>query len=84
MSLFLLSAKFSQHAKANQVGQIQSPGFPDEPYGSNTFTQWQLRADPNNVIQLQFDTLLLEENCTNDFIRIYDSLAALESRTIQE
>lgn len=86
MPLFLLSdtLRFTQHAKANQIGQIQSPGFPDTPYPSNTLSQWQLRADANNVIQLQFDTLLLEDNCTNDFIKIYDSLVALESRAIQE
>uniref|UniRef100_A0A7N5ZPK6 Suppressor of tumorigenicity 14 protein homolog n=1 Tax=Anabas testudineus TaxID=64144 RepID=A0A7N5ZPK6_ANATE len=75
---------FSKHAKANKVGQIESPGFPDRPYPSDTFMQWQLRADVNNVIQLEFDTLNLEDNCANDFIKIYDSLVAIEGRAIQE
>uniref|UniRef100_A0A8C4DVY1 ST14 transmembrane serine protease matriptase a n=1 Tax=Dicentrarchus labrax TaxID=13489 RepID=A0A8C4DVY1_DICLA len=68
--------KFSEHAKPNRIGQIQSPGFPDSPYPSNTFIQWQLRADPNHVIKLVFDTINLEENCKNDFVKIYDSLTA--------
>lgn len=86
MSSFLLSdiLNFSKHAKANKVGQIESPGFPDRPYPSDTFMQWQLRADVNNVIQLEFDTLNLEDNCANDFIKIYDSLVAIEGRAIQE
>lgn len=46
--------------------------------------QWQLRADPNYVIKLSFDTIHLEENCKNDFIKIYDSLVSIESRIMDE
>ncbi|KAJ4935409.1 hypothetical protein JOQ06_016944 [Pogonophryne albipinna] len=86
----LLSTSFSRlfnyavHTKSNEVGQIQSPGFPNSPYPPNTFIQWQLRADPNYIIKLEFDTMNLEENCKNDFVKIYDSLVAIESRVMEE
>ncbi|XP_054650729.1 ST14 transmembrane serine protease matriptase a [Dunckerocampus dactyliophorus] len=76
--------RFSEHARSNHIGQIKSPGFPDTPYPPNTFIQWQLRADPNYVIKLDFDTLNLEENCANDFVKIYNSLVAIEARVLQE
>ncbi|XP_032361793.1 ST14 transmembrane serine protease matriptase a [Etheostoma spectabile] len=76
--------RYSVHTKLNQITQIQSPGFPDSPYPPNTFAQWQLRADPNYVIKLVFDTIHLEKDCKNDFIKIYDSLVAIESRVMQE
>lgn len=76
--------KFSEHTKTDNVQQIQSPGFPNSPYPSNTFIQWQLRADPSYVIKLDFDTMNLEEDCKNDFVKIYDSLVAIESRVMEE
>lgn len=76
--------QFSERTKTNHIKQIESPGFPNYPYSPNTFIQWNLRADPNNVITLSFDTINLEENCTNDFIRIYDSLVSIESRFMHE
>uniref|UniRef100_A0A8C9ZCZ9 ST14 transmembrane serine protease matriptase a n=1 Tax=Sander lucioperca TaxID=283035 RepID=A0A8C9ZCZ9_SANLU len=75
---------FSVRTKSNQIGQIQSPGFPDSPYSPNTFSEWQLRADPNFVIKLVFDTIKLEADCKNDFVKIYDSLVAIESRVMQQ
>ncbi|KAI3354045.1 hypothetical protein L3Q82_018600 [Scortum barcoo] len=78
------SFKFSEHARTDHIGQIQSPGFPDSPYPSNTFLQWELRADPNHVIKLEFDTMNLEANCKNDFVKIYDSLVAIERRIMEE
>ncbi|CAJ1064970.1 ST14 transmembrane serine protease matriptase a [Xyrichtys novacula] len=75
---------FAEHARANKNNQIQSPGFPHRPYPSNSFLQWQLRADPDHVIKLDFDTMHLEENCKNDFVKIYDSLVAIESRVMEE
>lgn len=76
--------RYSEHARSNHIGQIQSPGFPNRPYSPNTFIQWQLRADPNHVIKLDFDTMNLEDNCKNDFVKIYDSLVAIESRVMEE
>ncbi|XP_030264304.1 ST14 transmembrane serine protease matriptase a [Sparus aurata] len=83
-SSFSKFLSFSEHTRTNHLGQIQSPGFPDRPYAPNTFIQWQLRADPNYVIKLDFDTMNLEENCKNDFVKIYDSLVAIESRVMEE
>ncbi|KAM3616412.1 uncharacterized protein V6R79_017500 [Siganus canaliculatus] len=76
--------RFSEHTRTNHIGQIQSPGFPDRPYAPNSFMEWQLRADPNYVIKLDFETVNLEENCTNDFVKIYDSLVAIEGRVMDE
>ncbi|XP_062242553.1 ST14 transmembrane serine protease matriptase a [Platichthys flesus] len=81
---FSRSYSYSEHARTNHIGQIQSPGFPDNPYPPNTFIQWQLRADPGHVIKLEFDTMNLEEDCNNDFVKIYDSLVAIESRVMEE
>ena len=61
-----------------------SPGFPNTPYPPNTFTQWQLRADPGHVLKLDFDTFNLEEDCRNDFVKVYDSLVAIESHAMEE
>lgn len=76
--------KFSEHTRSNYIGRIESPGFPDRPYPPNTFIQWQLRADPGYLVRLEFDTMNLEENCKNDFVKIYDSLVAIESRVLEE
>lgn len=76
--------QFSEHAKSNHIGQIQSPGFPNKPYSPNTFLEWRLRADPSYIIKLNFDTMNLEEDCKMDFIRIYDSLAPIESLVMDE
>lgn len=81
---FSQNLKFKEHTRVNYIGTIESPGFPDNPYPPNTFIQWQLRADPGHVVQLKFDTLNLEENCKNDFVKIYDSLVAIESRVLEE
>lgn len=76
--------KFSEHTRTNYIGKIESPGFPDRPYSPNTFIRWELRADPGYLVQLNFDTMNLEENCTNDFVRIYNSLEVIESRVLAE
>ncbi|XP_046892314.1 ST14 transmembrane serine protease matriptase a [Hypomesus transpacificus] len=81
--------RFEEHTKANQIGKIDSPGFPNAPYPPNTFIQWQLRADPGHVIKLDFDAFNLEEGeadntCKNDFVKVYDSLVAIESRVMEE
>lgn len=83
-TLFRDYLRFSEHTRSNYIGYIQSPGFPNRPYPSNTFIQWQLRADPGYVIKLNFDAMNLEENCTNDFVKIYDSLVAIESQVMEE
>ncbi|KAK7883029.1 hypothetical protein WMY93_029203 [Mugilogobius chulae] len=76
--------KYSEHARGNFIGTIESPGFPNTPYPPNTFIQWQLRADPGYLVKLKFDTMNLEENCKHDFVKIYDSLVTIESRVLEE
>ncbi|CAK6957913.1 ST14 transmembrane serine protease matriptase a [Scomber scombrus] len=76
--------RYSEHTRTNKIGKIESPGFPNRPYPPNTFIQWQLRADPGYVVKLEFDTMNLEENCKNDFVKLYDSLVAIESRVMEE
>ncbi|CAN9511627.1 unnamed protein product [Ophioblennius macclurei] len=76
--------KFTTHTKPGQIKVIESLGFPNSPYPPNTLVQWQLRADPGSIIKLDFDTLNLEEDCKNDFLRIYDSLVAIEDQVMEE
>lgn len=68
----------------NSPGHVDSPGFPDSPYPSNAYMQWKFRADPGHRIQLDFQDLILEDDCQRDFIKIYDSLAPIEKRTVTE
>ncbi|XP_036005531.1 suppressor of tumorigenicity 14 protein homolog [Fundulus heteroclitus] len=83
-SSFKKQSKFLEHTKPNKVGLIESPGFPNKPYAPNSFTQWQLRADRGHIIKLEFEDMALEDNCKNDFVKIYDSLVPIESRALEE
>uniref|UniRef100_A0A9J7XLB8 ST14 transmembrane serine protease matriptase b n=1 Tax=Cyprinus carpio carpio TaxID=630221 RepID=A0A9J7XLB8_CYPCA len=78
------SVKTSHHAHGNQTDIIRSPGFPDSTYLPNLYTEWQIRADPEHRIRLEFDVLDLEKDCRNDFIKVYDSLAPSEKQVIVE
>uniref|UniRef100_A0A8C1L880 Suppression of tumorigenicity 14b n=1 Tax=Cyprinus carpio TaxID=7962 RepID=A0A8C1L880_CYPCA len=78
------SVKTSHHAHGNQTDIIRSPGFPDSAYLPNLYTEWQIRADPEHRIRLEFDVLDLEKDCRNDFIKVYDSLAPSEKQVIVE
>ncbi|XP_016356921.1 suppressor of tumorigenicity 14 protein homolog, partial [Sinocyclocheilus anshuiensis] len=78
------SSKRSHHAHGNQTDIIRSPGFPDSAYLPNLYTEWQIRADPEHRIRLEFDVLDLEKDCRNDFIKVYDSLAPSEKQVIAE
>lgn len=73
---------FSLHVKDG--GMVLSPGFPDNPYPPNVLVQWRLRAEAGFRIRLDFDTLILEEDCDKDMLKIYDSLAPIETRLITE
>lgn len=84
-SSFKQYLRFAEHTRAEHIGTIVSPGFPNFPYPPNTLIQWQIRADPGYVVQINFDSMNLEEqNCKNDYIKIYDSLVPLESRLVDE
>ncbi|KAM7405386.1 hypothetical protein PAMP_012653 [Pampus punctatissimus] len=68
----------------SKAGMIQSPGFPDSSYPASVYLQWRLRADPGHRVRLDFHTLILEDDCQEDFIKIYDSLAPIEHRVLTE
>uniref|UniRef100_A0A8D3BSP9 Suppressor of tumorigenicity 14 protein-like n=1 Tax=Scophthalmus maximus TaxID=52904 RepID=A0A8D3BSP9_SCOMX len=83
-SQFLFSARKSFNIHVSEAGSVQSPGFPDSSYPPNVYLQWRLRADPGHRVWLDFNTLILEDDCQQDFIKIYDSLAPIEHSALTE
>ncbi len=83
-SVYPASKQFAQHTRGSADEVINSPGFPNQPYSPNSFVQWQLRGDPDHVLKLSFDTFNLEKNCSNDFVRVYDSLVAMDTHLMAE
>ncbi|XP_056279708.1 suppressor of tumorigenicity 14 protein homolog isoform X2 [Pseudoliparis swirei] len=79
-----LTVKKSFSLHVSTPGVLQSPGFPDSSYPPNVYLQWRLRADPGHRVRLDFHTLILEDDCQNDFIQIYDSLAPIGKRVLTE
>ncbi|KAK5864153.1 hypothetical protein PBY51_001114 [Eleginops maclovinus] len=79
-----LFVKKSFNLHVSQPGVVLSPGFPDSSYPPNVFLQWRLRADPGHRVLLDFQTLILEDDCNQDFIQIYDSLAPIGQRVLTE
>ncbi|KAK2895025.1 hypothetical protein Q8A67_012254 [Cirrhinus molitorella] len=78
------NTKYASHTKNTAEEIIKSPGFPDSPYAPSSFVQWELRGDPGHVLKLSFDTFNLEENCANDFVRVYNSLVAMDKHLMAE
>ncbi|XP_032401257.1 ST14 transmembrane serine protease matriptase a [Xiphophorus hellerii] len=81
---FKTHTKLKIHTKPQEIVKISTKGFPNDAYEPNTFTQWELRGDEGSIIKLDFDTMYLEENCSNDFVKIYDSLVPIENRALEE
>ncbi|KAM3872280.1 suppressor of tumorigenicity 14 protein homolog [Diretmus argenteus] len=79
-----LTAKKSFSLHVREGGTLQSPGFPDSPYPPSTYLQWRLRADPGHRVKLDFDTFILDADCQQDFVKLYDSLAPIERRVLTE
>ncbi|XP_044066157.1 suppressor of tumorigenicity 14 protein homolog [Siniperca chuatsi] len=77
-------ARTSFNFHVSEAGVVQSPGFTDSLYPPNIYLQWRLRADPGHRVRLDFHTLILEDDCQQDFIKIYDSLAPIENRVLTE
>uniref|UniRef100_A0A8C6WPA7 Suppression of tumorigenicity 14b n=1 Tax=Neogobius melanostomus TaxID=47308 RepID=A0A8C6WPA7_9GOBI len=73
---------FTLHVKNG--GVVESPGFPNTPYPPNVFDQWRLKAEPGFRVKLDFHSLNLEDDCEQDFIKLYDSLVPIENRLITE
>lgn len=84
LSVFLSSERKYFNIHVDKEGVVQSPGFPDSSYPSNVYLQWRLRANPGHRVRLDFHTLILEEDCQQDFIQIYDSLAPIENLLLSE
>ncbi|KAL4647699.1 hypothetical protein GN956_G8101 [Arapaima gigas] len=74
--------RYSIHTSKGVKKRLKSPGFPNLPYPPSILVQWQLRSDPGHVIKVKFDTFNLEDNCSNDFIKVYDSLTTIETHLI--
>ncbi|XP_007552393.1 ST14 transmembrane serine protease matriptase a [Poecilia formosa] len=81
---YISETKSRIHTKPNEIVRIETTGFPAKSYKPNTFTQWELRGDEGSIIKLEFDAMYLEENCSNDFVKIYDSLVPIENRALEE
>ncbi|XP_047221815.1 suppressor of tumorigenicity 14 protein-like isoform X2 [Girardinichthys multiradiatus] len=79
-----ISERNSIEVHVRKSGHIDSPGFPDTSYPPSMSQKWRLRADRGHRIRLDFHTLILEDDCQNDFIKIYDSLAPIEPRLLTE
>uniref|UniRef100_A0A8C7CES6 ST14 transmembrane serine protease matriptase n=1 Tax=Oncorhynchus kisutch TaxID=8019 RepID=A0A8C7CES6_ONCKI len=63
------------------VQSFQSPGFPDQ-YPAQSRCQWQIRAPEQNAISVRFVYFHIEDDCSDDFVSIYDSLSPDESQAI--
>uniref|UniRef100_A0A3B3XWI8 Suppression of tumorigenicity 14b n=1 Tax=Poecilia mexicana TaxID=48701 RepID=A0A3B3XWI8_9TELE len=79
---FSEEAPINVHVRKND--HIDSPGFPNSPYAPNMAQKWRLRADLGHRVRLDFHTLILEDDCEQDFIQIYDSLAPIRPRLLTE
>ncbi|KAJ0000287.1 hypothetical protein NQD34_012129 [Periophthalmus magnuspinnatus] len=73
---------FTLEASEDQQS-FTSPGFPDA-YPAKSRCQWQIRASEENVISVDFPLFHIEDDCTDDFVSIYDSLSPDDSQTITE
>lgn len=63
--------------------RFSSPGFPKK-YPPRCRCQWQIRASEENVILVRFPFFHVEDDCTDDFVSIYDSLSPDDSQAITE
>ncbi|KAM9852302.1 suppressor of tumorigenicity 14 protein homolog isoform 2-T2 [Aulostomus maculatus] len=63
--------------------KFSSPGYPTG-YPPRSRCQWQIRAAENNVISVSFPFFHIEDDCTDDFVSIYDSLSPDDSQAITE
>uniref|UniRef100_A0A8C2WJ52 ST14 transmembrane serine protease matriptase n=1 Tax=Cyclopterus lumpus TaxID=8103 RepID=A0A8C2WJ52_CYCLU len=70
--------------EANTVAQrFSSPGYP-KGYLPKSRCQWQIRASEDNAIFVTFPFFHIEDDCSDDFVSIYDSLSPDDSQAITE
>ncbi|XP_053183488.1 suppressor of tumorigenicity 14 protein homolog isoform X1 [Scomber japonicus] len=65
------------------ASEFSSPGYPTG-YPPKSRCQWQIRAAENHVISLSFPFFHIEDDCSDDFVSIYDSLSPDDSQAITE
>ncbi|XP_054903943.1 suppressor of tumorigenicity 14 protein homolog [Poeciliopsis prolifica] len=58
-----------------------SPGYPTG-YKPESYCQWQIRAEQENTISVSFPIFHIEDDCSNDFVSIFDSLSPDDSQAI--
>ncbi|XP_042346441.1 suppressor of tumorigenicity 14 protein [Plectropomus leopardus] len=63
--------------------EFSSPGYP-KGYPAKSRCQWQIRTSENHVISVAFPFFYVEDDCSDDFVSIYDSLSPDESQAITE
>ncbi|GLD63533.1 suppressor of tumorigenicity 14 protein homolog [Lates japonicus] len=63
--------------------RFSSPGYPTG-YPPKSRCQWQIRASENKVITVSFPFFHIEDDCSDDFVSIYDSLSPDDSQAITE
>ncbi|XP_040899744.1 suppressor of tumorigenicity 14 protein homolog [Toxotes jaculatrix] len=66
-----------------KVNSFSSPGYPTG-YPSQSRCQWQIRASEDNVISVSFPFFHIEDDCSDDFVFIYDSLSPDDSQAITQ
>ncbi|TNN02445.1 hypothetical protein fugu_009932 [Takifugu bimaculatus] len=62
---------------------FSSPGYPKK-YPPRARCQWQIRASEENTIFVAFPFFHIEDDCSDDFVAIYDSLSPDDSQAITE
>ncbi|XP_077382928.1 suppressor of tumorigenicity 14 protein homolog [Festucalex cinctus] len=65
------------------ASEFSSPGYPSG-YPPRSRCQWQIRASATNVISVTFPFFHVEDDCSDDFVSIYDSLSPDDSQAITE
>uniref|UniRef100_UPI0037E8BAA5 suppressor of tumorigenicity 14 protein n=1 Tax=Semicossyphus pulcher TaxID=241346 RepID=UPI0037E8BAA5 len=63
--------------------EFSSPGYPVR-YPPRSRCQWQIRASEDKAIFVTFPFFNIEDDCSDDFVSIYDSLSPDDSQAITE
>ncbi|XP_068425211.1 suppressor of tumorigenicity 14 protein homolog [Clinocottus analis] len=63
--------------------RFSSPGYPTG-YPAKSRCQWQIRASEGDAIFVTFPFFHIEDDCSDDFVSIYDSLSPDDSQAITE
>ncbi|XP_010788004.1 suppressor of tumorigenicity 14 protein homolog [Notothenia coriiceps] len=62
---------------------FHSPGYP-KGYPPKSRCQWQIRASEVDAIMVSFTSFHIEDDCSDDFVSIYDSLSPDDSQAITD